>query len=165
MSSEAVSPDVATLYIRYGASVLRRARQILRSTEAAEEILQEVFTRLVAQPELLRDMSAPSTFLYVATTNACLNRLRDQRNRERLIDRQMPPSQDARVPGSSADRAIVLDLLDKLPAEQASAFIYCYLDGMSHAEIADVLGCSRRHVGNLIDRVQTRARQLVREAR
>jgi RNA polymerase sigma-70 factor (ECF subfamily) len=163
--SETVPPSVATLYVQYGASVLRRARQILRRTEAAEEILQEVFARLVAQPALLREVSAPSTFLYVATTNACLNRLRDQRNRERLIDRQVRPSQDALAPGSSADRAVVLDLLDRLPADQASAFIYCYLDGMSHAEIADVLGCSRRHVGNLIDRAQTRARQLAGEAR
>ena len=163
--SEAVPPDVATLYLQYGASVLRRARQILRNTEAAEEILQEVFARLVAHPELLRDVSAPWTFLYVATTNACLNGLRDKRNRERLIDRQIRPSQDVLVPGSSADRAVVLDLLAKLPADQASAFIYCYLDGMSHAEIADVLGCSRRHVGKLIDRVLIRARQLVGEAR
>jgi RNA polymerase sigma-70 factor (ECF subfamily) len=156
--------DVATLYLQYGASVVRRAAQILRSGDDAQEILQDVFARLLARPELMDRARDPSTFLYAVTTNACLNRLRDQRHRARLVEREVRPWQHDVAPGSSQDRAIVLDLLVKLPEDEASAAIYYYLDGMSHLEIADVLGCSRRHVGNLIDRVQARVRRLVEEA-
>ena len=160
----AVPHDVATLYVQYGASVLRRAAQILRSHDEANEILQDVFARLLARPELMSRARDPSTFLYAITTNACLNRLRNQRHRARLVERELVPWQHDVAPGSSEDRAIVLDLLIKLPEDAASAAIYHYLDGMSHVEIAEVLGCSRRHVGNLIERVQARVRQLVEEA-
>jgi RNA polymerase sigma-70 factor (ECF subfamily) len=38
--------------------------------------------------------------------------------------------------------------------------VYHYLDGMSHAEVAEVLGCSRRHVGDLLVRVARRLDEL-----
>jgi RNA polymerase sigma factor (sigma-70 family) len=156
--------DVATLYRRYSASVVRRASQILRSSDDACEVLQEVFARLIARPDMLRRADHPATFLYVATTNACLNRLRDRRNRERLVEREVLPWIDELAPGSNQDRAIALDLLAKLPEDEASAAIYYYLDGMTHTEIAGALGCSRRHVGDLLERVQSHARGLAEEA-
>jgi RNA polymerase sigma factor (sigma-70 family) len=162
--SHDVPDDVATLYIQYGASVVRRASQILRNADDAQEVLQDVFARLLARPELVNEARDPAAFLYAVTTSACLNRLRDRRNRARLVEREVVPWQRDHAPGSSQDRALVLDLLVKLPEDQASAAIYHYLDGMSHQEIAEVLGCSRRHVGNLIERVQVRVRQLVDEA-
>jgi len=162
--TRAVPDDVATLYVQYGASVLRRAFQILRSSDEAQEILQDVFARLLARPELVRRVRDPSAFLYATTTNACLNRMRNQRHRAALVDRELRPWQHVVAPGSSEDRAVVLDLLVKLPLDQASAAIYYYLDGMSHHEIAEVLGCSRRHVGDLLERVHAQARELVEEA-
>lgn len=84
----AVPHDVAMLYVQYGASVLRRAAQILRSHDEANEILQDVFARLLARPELMSRARDPSTFLYAVTTNACLNRLRNQRHRARLVERE-----------------------------------------------------------------------------
>lgn len=162
--TRAVPHDVATLYAQYGASVVRRATQILRSRDEAQEILQDVFAGLLTRPSLMRRARDPAAFLYAVTTTACLNRIRNQRNRARLVDREVRPWHHDLAPGSTQDRAIVLDLLDRLPEDQASAAIYYHLDGMSQHEIADVLGCSRRHVGNLIDRVHARVRQLVQEA-
>lgn len=157
--TRAVPDDVATLYLQYGASVVRRASQILRSHDEAREILQEVFARLVARPDLARGVRDPASFLYTVTTSACLNRIRNQRNRTRLLEQQVQPWQSERAPGSAEDRAVVLDLLGKLPDDEASAAIYYHLDGMTHHEIAEVLGCSRRHVASLIDRVHARVRQ------
>lgn len=162
--TRAVPDDVATLYVRYGASVLRRASQILRSSDEAHEILQDVFARLLARPELVRRARDPSTFLYAMTTNACLNRMRNRRHRAALVDRELGPWQRDVAAGSSEDRAVVLDLLRKLPQDQASAVIYYYLDGVSHHEIAEILGCSRRHVGDLLARAHAQARRLIEEA-
>ncbi|MGH9888703.1 MAG: RNA polymerase sigma factor, partial [bacterium] len=91
--------DVATLYLQYGASVLRRASQILRSNDEAHEILQDVFARLLARPEILDRARDPSTFLYSVTTNACLNRMRNQRPRARLVEREVAPWQHHVAPG------------------------------------------------------------------
>jgi RNA polymerase sigma-70 factor (ECF subfamily) len=148
--------DVEGLYRAYGHSVLRRARQILASEEDAAEVLQELFTSLVARPQQFDGRSAPSTFLYAATTHACLSRLRDRRNRLRLIDEQVRPWTTDVDPRSAEAASAVRSVLAQLPEDEARAAVYHYLDGMSHAEVAEVLGCSRRHVGNLLERVSRR---------
>jgi DNA-binding transcriptional regulator LsrR (DeoR family) len=38
--------------------------------------------------------------------------------------------------------------------------IYHAIDGMTQSEIAEVLGCSRRHVGHLLERAVQWARSL-----
>jgi|SRR5215510_9941287 len=148
--------DVEALYRSYGHSVLRRARQILGSEDEATEVLQELFTGLVARPHQFDGRSAPSTFLYAATTHACLSRLRNRRNRLRLIDEQVRPWTTEVDPRSAETASALRGVLALLADDEARAAVYHYLDGMSHAEVAEVLGCSRRHVGNLLERVSRR---------
>jgi RNA polymerase sigma factor (sigma-70 family) len=148
--------DVEALYRSYGHSVLRRARQILANEADASDMVQEIFAGLVARPEQFDGRSAPSTFLYAVTTHACLQRLRDRRNRLRLIDEQVRPWIDDVDPRSAEARAAVQAVLAQLPDEQARAAVYYHLDGMSHAEIAEVMACSPRHVGNLLARIDER---------
>jgi RNA polymerase sigma factor (sigma-70 family) len=148
--------DVATLYQKYGHSVLRRARLILASEDEAAEVLQELFTSLVERPDQFDGRSAPSTFLYAATTHACLSRLRDRRNRHRLIDEQVRPWTTEVDPRSAEAASAVRGVLEQLTDDEARAAVFHYLDGMSHAEVALVLRCSRRHVGNLLERVSRR---------
>jgi RNA polymerase sigma-70 factor (ECF subfamily) len=40
-----------------------------------------------------------------------------------------------------------------VPEELAQAAVYYYADEMTHEEIAEVLRCSRRHVGDLLERL------------
>jgi RNA polymerase sigma-70 factor (ECF subfamily) len=148
--------DVEMLYRKYGHSVLRRARQILASEDEATEVLQELFAGLVARPEQFDGRSAPSTYLYAATTHACLSRLRNRRNRRRLINEQVRPWSTELDPRSIEAAPMVRDLLAQLTDDEARAAVYHYLDGMSQAEIAEVLGCSRRGVGKLLERVAQR---------
>lgn len=85
--------DIEAMYRVFGHSVQRRARQILGSDDEADEVLQEIFVRLVAHPEKFEQRSSPATFLYAVTTHACLSRLRDRKNRQRLLDQQVRPWQ------------------------------------------------------------------------
>lgn len=148
--------DVEALYRKYGHSVLRRARQILANDDDANDIVQEIFTGLVARPARFDGRSSPSTFLYAVTTHACLARLRDRKNRLRLIAEQVRPWLSDVDRGSPEARAAVQAVLAQLPDDEASAAIYYHLDGMSHAEVAEVMACSPRHVGNLLARVAER---------
>jgi RNA polymerase sigma-70 factor (ECF subfamily) len=148
--------DVEALYRRYGHSVLRRARQILANDDDANDMVQEIFAGLVARPEQFDGRSAPSTFLYAVTTHACLARLRDRRNRMRLIDEHVAPWVSDVDRGSAAARAAVQAVLAQLPDDEARAAVYYHLDGMSHAEVAEVMDCSPRHVGNLLSRIEAR---------
>jgi len=149
-----MSLDVEAMYRMYGHSVLRRARQIMANDDEAAEVLQEIFVGLVARPSQFDGRSAASTFLYATTTHACLARLRDRKNRLRLIDEQVRPWTTDVDPRSADTLAMVRAELARLPEDEARAAVYYHLDGMCHAEIAEVLGCSRRHVGNLLERVE-----------
>lgn len=148
--------DVEAMYRSYGHSVLRRARQILANDDEASEVLQEIFARLVARPEQFDGRSAPSTFLYAVTTHVCLSRLRDRKNRARLIAEQVRPWTTEVDPRAGDAGAMLRGELAQMSDDEARAAVYYHLDGMSHAEIAELLGCSRRHVGNLLERIARR---------
>lgn len=150
--------DIGALYRSYGHSVLRRARQILGSDADARDVLHEIFAGLVSRPEQFSGKSAASTFLYAATTNACLARLRDHKNRLRLLEEHVKPWASEVAPRTLEARVLVQSVLAELPEDEARAAVYCHLDGMSHAEIAEVLDCSPRHVGDLLSRTSERLR-------
>ena len=150
--------DIATLYRKYGHSVLRRARQILESDADAMDVLHEIFAGLVSRPEQFGGKSAPSTFLYSATTNACLARLRDHKNRVRLLNEHVKPWTTEVDPRSPDTRLMLRSVLAELPEDEARAAVYYHFDGMSHAEVAELLGCSARHVGDLLARTTERLR-------
>src|SRR5687768_7970118 len=113
--------DVEALYRTHGHSVLRRAGQILACDDEAGEVLQEIFVGLVARPEQFDHRSSPSTFLYAVTTNACLQRLRDRKNRLRLLDEQVRPWTSDIDPRSADAAAIVRSVLARLPEDEARA--------------------------------------------
>jgi RNA polymerase sigma-70 factor (ECF subfamily) len=138
---------------------LRRARSLLGSEQEAWEALQELFLSLLDRPEQLSDPASSLTgFLYKATTNLCLNRIRNRATRARLLDAHVAPRDaEGRSEGPRAERLVILrELLAGLPDDLASAAVYFYGDEMTHEEIAKVMGCSRRHVGDLIERLHAR---------
>ncbi len=114
-------------------------------------MVQEIFTSLLDRPEQFRGRSTILTFLYSVTTHSCLNRIRDQKTRLRLLEAHAaapPPLPDADMEGMAAAR----EILAKLPEALAQVAVHYYFDQMTHAEIAEVMGCSRRHVGDLLAR-------------
>ena len=85
--------SIEEVYRAHGHVVLRRARQILHSEAEAEEVMQGLFTSLLHRPGQFRGESSITTFLYAATTHRCLNRLRDKKNRARLVNLFDKPAQ------------------------------------------------------------------------
>lgn len=146
--------DFSELYRRHAPTVFRRARQLLGSESDAQEIVQELFLSLYERPEQYSGRSSMVTFLYGATTHACLNRLRDGRNRLRLVKERYVPQENARVEPSPEMRLLLRQALGTLPRDLAEALVYYVVDGMSQQEIAEVRGCSRRHVGDLLARLE-----------
>ena len=147
--------QLAAIYRRHGPSVFRRARQMLGVEADAHEIVQEVFLSLVERPEQYRGNSSVTTFLYSATTHACLNRLRNAKTRERLRrERLIESALEEGRGGLSAEQLLMLQqAVETMPDELAQVAMYYLVDGLTHQEIARLLSCSRRHVGNLLARL------------
>ncbi|TPV96850.1 MAG: sigma-70 family RNA polymerase sigma factor [Myxococcales bacterium FL481] len=158
-SADAV--DVAGLYRRYGPGVLRRAQRFFPGSEA-EEVLHEVFLRVVERREQLADAGRARAWLYRLTTNLCLNRLRDGRRRQALWLEHgamagWRPTQDAdqeslvflRQQWAQADPRVV------------EVGVYHLVDGMTQDDIAALTGCSRRTVGKRIKQLRELAARAV----
>lgn len=136
------------LYREHGHAVLRRARRLLRDDEDARDVVQDVFLDIFRNPEKFEARSSIATYLYAATTHACLNRIRDGKNRTRLLAIESPAKTGIAPPRGEA-RALACEILAGLSETEAALAVYLYCDELTHDEIADLFGCSRRHVGDL----------------
>jgi RNA polymerase sigma-70 factor (ECF subfamily) len=158
--------EIESLYRRYGALVRRRARSILADDHEAQDAMQEVFVRVIAAMAEFRGQSQPSTWLYRITTNLCLNRIRDSRRRrdrlnEAAEDSALPlaPSQPPPPEARAALQAVMRQVSDDL----AQVAVYYYVDDMDQAEIAAILGVSRRTIGYRLDRFREQAQRVLGE--
>ncbi|MBI2372825.1 MAG: sigma-70 family RNA polymerase sigma factor [Deltaproteobacteria bacterium] len=133
---------------------MRRALRILGSEDSAREVLQEVFVSLVDRPAQFQGNSSLLTWLYSATTHAALNRLRNHRNRARILE--LHPL-DAQERAGLEDQTEARRILARVPEKLARVAIYYYFDQLTHDEISELLGCSRRQVGNLLERFRAEA--------
>lgn len=152
-----VREELEVLYRAHGPSVLRRARAILGNEAEAQEVLQDLFAGFAAEPKPLLKARSPVGFLYQATTHRCLNTVRNASSRLRLLDARACEVAPRRLDDGPEVRALTRDALLHLDEDSAKAAIYFHIDGMTHAEIAELLDCSRRHVGNLLQRLPAAA--------
>ncbi len=150
--SSAAPLDVEQAYLKYGRSVLRRARALLGNEEDAREMVHEIFVGLLEAPEQYQGRSSLATWLYSATTHRCLNRLRDRKTQLELLRERAAPA-GAAATSTGADPGELRRLLSALPDELAAVAVYHFMDEMTQQEIAGALGRSRRHVAKLLQRL------------
>jgi RNA polymerase sigma factor (sigma-70 family) len=150
--------DFDLLYRRHAAAVFRRARVLLKSEAEAHEVVQDLFLSLLERPQQFQGKSTLTTWLYSATTHACLNRLRNQKNRTRLLREQETPSEaDSKLAPEAL--SLLSDTLHRLPPPLGEVAVYAFFDELSHEEIAQIMGCSRTHVTNMVQRIATWGRE------
>jgi RNA polymerase sigma-70 factor, ECF subfamily len=154
--SESARARVATYYTQFGPLVRRRIRAFFPAAEV-DEILQEVFLQVLEKIDTFRGDAAPSTWLYRLTTHYCINRLRDRGRRVTLWEAHGPTvwGDEGGSQRDSPEASILLrEVWAKLPEELAQVAVYYYLDAMSHEAIAEVMGVSRRTVGNRLEALE-----------
>jgi RNA polymerase sigma-70 factor (ECF subfamily) len=156
VSNDEPELDIDAVYRAYGHTVMRRAQALLSNEQEAADVMQEVFMSMLQETTRFQGRAAVSTWLYRVTTNMCINRLRDRRRRRELLDTEAAPLAPAVQPELATAWVQVRQLMEHLPDDQLNAIVYCWIDGMTHDEIAEIMQCSRRHVYNLLRRAQDR---------
>jgi RNA polymerase sigma-70 factor (ECF subfamily) len=154
-------PSIEELYRRYGPSVLRRARSLLQDEQAARDAMQEVFIRALTSKVVFHEGVSPMTWFYRVTTNLCLNLIRSRGRRLRMLSSQSTgePMADA----VAEDRVAVMQVLSLVPEELGRIAIYYFVDHMKQEEIAELLGVSRRTIGNRLEEFKKLARMELNE--
>jgi RNA polymerase sigma-70 factor (ECF subfamily) len=152
---------VAEAYRLYGAAIWRRCVGMLGNEPEASDVAQETFIRCLRHRHGLRPGRELLGWLHRVATNLCLNRLRDQKARgdnwRPETTMQDPPSLES----AAAARLIIAEVLDHVDRSTQELAVYVFVDGMTHAEAAEVAGCSERTVRNRLGRFLERGRRVI----
>ncbi len=126
----------------------------LRTREAGEEVVQEVFLEIWARRQQLRFRESARAYLYRAVRNRCLNLLergRIARRARRLLLAEEPiaPPPDAGGVLDPLHRALGR-LVAELPPRTRLAVTLRYYHGLTHRETAEAMGISVKGVERLL---------------
>lgn len=134
--------DMAELADAHADALLLFARQW---SEAAEDVVQEAFLRLVRQVEKGESPEQPVAWLYRVVRNELISRHQSSkrsRAREEQVASEQPawfePSVETRL-----DAILAVEELRKLPIEQRETVVARIWGGLSFEEIAELTGASR----------------------
>ncbi|MEX2275004.1 MAG: SigE family RNA polymerase sigma factor [Actinomycetota bacterium] len=107
----------------------------------AEDLAQEAFVRAATHVRNI-EPDRLAAYLRSSAINAWRNRLRSEGTWRRYLPRVAPSSGQVDPSGGVDDRDMIWRALSTLPARQRACLVLRYYEGLSEAEIADVLGCT-----------------------
>lgn len=156
----------------YGDGVLHLAYFYLKDRGLAEDIFQEVFTRVYTQLHTFRGESSPKTWVYRIAVNRCHDKLRSWNMRRVLLVGQdllsslplLPTEVDAveRVL-AEADRQVLLQKVMELTVEYREVILLYYYEEMDTREIAQALRLSEGTVRSRLHRARARLKAMLTE--
>ena len=132
------------LYERYGRVIYSFAYRLTRDATLAEECVQDVFVTLWRRAADFDPTRAKlTTWLFVVARNRAIELGRQKNRRPELRD-------DLEPVGSAPDPADLVSVADEsqrvaeamaeLPEDQLAVLRLSYFDGLSHSEIAEMIG-------------------------
>jgi RNA polymerase sigma factor (sigma-70 family) len=146
---------------RHGPMVLALGQRLLRNPHDAEDVVQATFLTLVRKAGSIGKGESLSSWLYKVAYRIAL---RARARAAKIIADSWPvedvPDADAADEVAWRELRPLLDAaIEHLPEKYRAAVILCDLQGKTHREVAEQLGCP---VGTVSTRVK-RARQLLRK--
>ena len=134
------------LWRRHADRLLLYATTLLFDRGAAEDVLQNVFVRLISA-EHPPNMESEGAFLFRAVRNESLNALRSRRSAARRLEQQVfeTPVEDPRDAAQLAEDGRQVDaVLRELPMEEREAVVLKIWSDLSFPGAADVAGVSEK---------------------
>ncbi len=139
------------LHALYWWPLVHFAGRIVAGRADPQDVVQEAFIRLWTHRERWDERGSLRSLLYTLTRNAALDELRRHRRGERALHETEPPP----APPAPEDDAVAADLrcaaraaVARLPPQRREVFRLARDEGLTYAEIAEVLGLSPQTVAN-----------------
>jgi RNA polymerase sigma-70 factor, ECF subfamily len=136
-----------------------------QNIDTARELSQEVFLRLYTARLRYRPDSKFTTYLFTIAHNLLVNEVFIKKRPEAAADGNdavdATPSEDKSPEKTLIDRENkhrIHDALGHLNARERSAMIMKYTEGLSYAEIAEIIGASVPAVESLLSRAKDKMR-------
>lgn len=141
--SEDPRADFADFVAASGHRLLQTAVLMSGSRADAQDALQDVLERLyVVWPRV----DEPLSYARRMVVNQCSNKRRGQARRREVPLGEATGAVAGDEAAARAESSEIIACLRRLPARQRAVIVLRYFEGLSEAEIAEVLGCSRGSV-------------------
>ncbi|CAM3218903.1 RNA polymerase sigma factor [Rhodothermus bifroesti] len=147
--------------------LLRYVQAIVGDSGVAHDLIQDVFLDLWMRRTTLNPAQPLRPYLYRMARNRALRHLRDERRRARKRAEHLPANSTTEplLPDTLAEthqlETLLARWLEELPERQREALVLSRWHGLSHREIAQVMGISPRTVNNhLLRALETLQRRL-----
>ena len=162
-------PDLAALVRDYSALLYRVALSVLRNPSEAEDVVQDVYVRVLQHQRELARINEVRPWLVRIAWNLALDRrrkLRPEQLDEVFAEGLVSPNLPADQALAEARRIRqVLAAMERLPKHERQALLLSAMDELSTAEIAAVLGKSESSVRSLLFRARAHLRQRLQRER
>ena len=140
------------LYIRYKKKLHSFCTFMLKSADAAKDVVQDVFTIVWNSREKLNTHQSFSAYLFTVTRNRALNELRNARTIEQIdaiSDGQQALFSEDDIESSfilKEYETILQQAIDMLPEERRRIYRLSREEGMTYKDIGEYLGISHHTV-------------------
>jgi RNA polymerase sigma-70 factor (ECF subfamily) len=145
-------PGFQELYQRHADAVYRTALRVTGNAADAEDVLQNVFLRLLHRKLEVDPNWSPEGYLRRAATNASIDLLRRKAasHEAAMDDGYDYPAKD----GSVFLKQRLRRALAKLQPAEAELFVLCYLEGYSYDELAKLFQVERGTIASRLFRTR-----------
>ena len=158
--------ELEDLFKEHHAKIFRAAYRVTGSAVDAEDVLQNVFLRLVKGGEEYDFGSNPEAYLYRSAINASLDLLRSRTRSKSVaiddVEAEIFESKTLSPESQQEDRELkklIQTAVAKLGARSAEMFVLRYYEGYDNREIAEMLKTSQMVVGVMLHRARVRLRK------
>ena len=143
------------------AQVLRTAFRILGNWADAEDVAQEVFLRLHKNGLKFENEAAAGGWLYRVTVNLCVDRTRSARPAQELPELASRDRSAEAAVLLEEKKQLLMGALAMLPAKERAAVVLREIEGLSTAEVAEVLGSTEVTVRSQISKAMVKLRSIL----
>ncbi len=154
---------VESLYLRYADDVLRVSYFYLGDREKAEDVMQEVFLRVMDKQPVLREGSEKSWLLKVAL-NICRDQWRSSWAKRVILGSkrlEIIPADDELE--DRTEKEALMQAVHSLPADVREVFLLFYYQRYTIEEIAKILDVQAGTVSSRLSRGRKKLKVLLEE--
>ena len=154
MTSTTALAGFAELYERHYEAVFRAALRVTGNPADAEDVLQTVFLRVLAQGGDVEDVALPAAYFRRAAVNAAVDVLRRRELRADSVYDDSAPHAAVQSPLLLKER--LRRAIAALDSEDASLFLLRHVEGLSNEELARMFKLEKNNVAVRLHRIRHR---------
>ena len=153
---------MGALYTAMHDELMVQCRQYTADDSMAEDLLHDAFLLIFRNIKQVRSPEKGRQWMHKVARNVCLIYMQQRRNHPQLSIEEVREATQVAEPAMPFVYDEVMNAIEKLPRGYRQVFRLSVLEGMSHQQIADLLGIEPHSSSSQLLRAKRQLRQMLR---